>query len=289
MSRWILGATVASLPVLFAPGLSAGQALSPSALAEVSAGEGTDLRVDLTRWELTLDGQAGVPSGHLQVGETNAPGTRLRLRDLGIDRSEAVQLSAAYHFTQQDALRATFLYSFLDGSANISHPIVYNGQTSPAGRVHANADFWRATVAYERDLLTFGGRGRLIGSAGLTYVYFNPTVNGNNEDFYLQELPVPVLGGRIEYPLGDRLNLTVSVAGGLLPRVDSLRKEGGTVYLQQSHADLGLGISYALTPAVELSARYQFTYFTQHELSHEDNNAVELLDSGLRVGLKYRF
>ena len=35
------------------------------------------------------------------------------------------------------------------------------------------------------------------------------------------------------------------VAGGGLPRVDSLRREGSTVYLRQSHADAGAGLTQA--------------------------------------------
>ena len=155
--------------------------------------------------------------------------------------------------------------------------------------IHTDADFWRLTLAYERKILQLGPGGTLVGSAGLTYVYFNPKVNGNPEDFYLQELPVPVLGLRMDYPLGDRLFFTASLAGGVLPRVDSGRKEGGTVFLQQSHADASLGLTYALTPALHVHASYRLRYFTQHELSHEDNNAFLLLDNGFRLGLSYRF
>jgi hypothetical protein len=129
----------------------------------------------------------------------------------------------------------------------------------------------------------------VIGPAGLAYVYFNPKINGNPEDFYLQELPVPLLGIRLAYPLGGRLSVAASRTGGLLPRVNSGRKEGGTVFLQQSHADAELGLTYALTAALRLEASDRLTYFTQHELSHEDNNAFLLLDHGLRLTLSYRF
>ena len=40
---------------------------------------------------------------------------------------------------------------------------------------------------------------------------------------------------------------------------------------------------------MRVEARYRLTSFTQHELSHEDNNAFRLLDNGLGVGLTYRF
>lgn len=139
-------------------------------------------------------------------------------------------------------------------------------------------------------------------SVGLSYVNFNPTLTGNSseggvethgrrnsEDFYRQELPVPIAGLRWDHPLGRQLLLRASLAGGGLPRVDSGRKEGGPVYLQQSHADLGLGLAYVLSPHAEIGAGYQFTYFSQHEKSHEDNNFFKLIDNGLQARFTLRF
>src|SRR3989442_1681270 len=77
--------------------------------------------------------------------------------------------------------------------------------------------------------------------------------------------------------------------GGGMPRVDSGRNEGGTVYLQQIHADAGTSVVYAITRALQLDVGYHRTYFYQHEKSHEDDNAFELYDNGLRVGLTIRF
>src|SRR2546425_10395498 len=67
-------------------------------------GEGQSLD---SRWEVSLDGRLGVPSGYLRVGEAPLRGTRLRLhQDLGIDVSEALEASLAFHLTPRDALRA---------------------------------------------------------------------------------------------------------------------------------------------------------------------------------------
>jgi len=242
------------------------------------------------RWEISLDGQVGIPSGHVKVGENDVPGTQLTLRgDLGIDPSEAVAGSAAYHFTPKDSLRLEFLYFFLRGSATTSQPITYNGQIFPAGHVNSNLDFYRVSIAYERTLASIGSRGSLVGSAGLTYVHLDAVVGGNHEDFYQQELPIPILGLRLDYPVSDRLDLVGSLAGGALPRVNSGRQEGGTVYLQQSHADLGLGVAYFLARGLLLEGGYHLTYFMQHETSHEDNNDFLLIDNGFRLRLTYRF
>ena len=261
-------------------------------------------------WEVTLDGRVGFPIGRLRVGESPtgankisgarpSPGTSLRLHDLGIDVSEALEGSVAFHVTPTDAARASFLYYFLDGRTTLQHSIFYNGPEFTPGALSTNADFYRLSLDYERTLLSRPSRARLIVSAGLTYVNFNPTLTGNNrsgavaaegsgrsnsEDFYRQELPVPILGLRWDHPLGPRLLLRTSVGGGLLPRIDSLRKEGGTIYLQQSHADAGAGLVYLLSPHAEINAGYHFTYFFQHEQSHEDNNRFELVDNGLQFG-----
>ncbi len=72
-------------------------------------------------------------------------------------------------------------------------------------------------------------------------------------------------------------------------RGDSLRQEGGTVYLQQSHADGDAGLVYWWRGGAELELGYHFTYFFQHEKSHEDDNVFELIDNAVRARLSVRF
>src|SRR5438876_495667 len=43
------------------------------------------------RWEVSLEGRVGFPTGNIRVSETVTHGTRLRLSDLGLDVSEAVE------------------------------------------------------------------------------------------------------------------------------------------------------------------------------------------------------
>ena len=245
------------------------------------------------RWEVTLDGHLGFPTGYIRVSETVTHGSRLRLRDLGVDVSESIDVGAAFWITPRDAVRGSYLYDFLRGGSTLDRAVLYDGREYAPGHVDTNADFWRVSLAYERVLTTLLDGGRLIGSAGLTYVWLNAglTQNGKtkSEDFYLQEMPVPIVGLRFDMPLTSRLGLRASVAGGLLPKVDSLRKEGGTVYTWQSHADANLTAVYAISNALALEGGYQFTYFHQHEKSHEDNNVFDLIDSGLRVRLTLRF
>src|SRR5438445_4579374 len=112
-----------------------------------------------SRWEVSLDGRLGVPNGYLRVGEAPLRGTRLRLRqDLGMDVSEAVEASLAFRLTPRDAVRATYLYYFLEGGARFDQTISYNGDGFGPGHVHSNADFYRVSLDYDR-LLTgqYGG------------------------------------------------------------------------------------------------------------------------------------
>jgi hypothetical protein len=242
---------------------------------------------------MSIEGRVGFPVGYIRVNENTTHGTRLRLSDLGLDVSEAIEAGIAFWLTPRDAVRASYLYYFLRGGRTFDRAIVYDGQEYTAGRVDANLDFWRASLAYEHVLAAIGDGGRLIASAGLTFVWLNAGLaqhaRTKAEDFYLQELPVPIVGLRYEALLTERLGLRASVAGGLLPKVDSLRTEGGTVYTWQSHADASLGVTYALTNMLTVEAGYQFTYVHQHEKSHEDDNVFELIDNGPRARLTLRF
>jgi len=282
--RRIIASTLAVMVTMCLPAPSHGQAAATPAPSLMDASP---------RWEVTLEGRVGFPVGYIRVNETVTHGTRLRLSDLGLDVSETIEAGVAFWLTPRDAVRAGYVYYFLRGSGTFDRTIVYDGREYTAGHVDSNLDFWRASLAYERLLATPLDRGRLIGSAGLTVAWLNAglTQHGKTkaEDFYLQEMPVPIIGLRYEAPLTERLGLRASVAGGLLPKVDSLRTEGGTVYTWQSHADASLGVTYALTNMLTVEAGYQFTYFHQHEKSHEDNNVFELIDNGPRARLTLRF
>jgi hypothetical protein len=299
-NAWVLSTCVAvvvlSASILPAPGLA--QTLGQATSLSLQNG-GAEVPAPLDRWEFTLGGRIGAPVGRLQVGESigtgSTPGTRLSLSQLGIHVSETIEASAAYHFTPSDALRFSALYTFMRGDSTQSESVVYNGLEFKPGSLHANTDYWRVDLAYERAFVR-SAADELIGSIGLAYVFFNPTLSNpqqksgeNSEDFYLQELPVPIAGIRWSHALDERWLLRLGVAGGGVPKVDSLRTEGGTVYLQQSHADVDAGLVYRWRGGAELEVGYHFTYFFQHEKSHEDNNLFELIDNGVRARFSVRF
>jgi len=164
------------------------------------------------------------------------------------------------------------------------------------GPLRTNADFYRLSLSYERTLFSWSSGEQVIVSVGFTWVSLNPMLSGNlenkgeeSEDFYAQELPVPIFGVRWDLPLGPHLPLRSAVSGGALPKVNSLRQEGGTVYLQQSHADVDIGLVYLIGQHAEAGLGHHFTYFFQHETSHEDNNLFQLIDNGAQVRFTLRF
>src|SRR5262249_28130514 len=119
----------------------------------------------------------------------------------------------------------------------------------------------------------------------------SPLTTGHEtqEDFLTQELPIPMLGFSFEQPLSRRFSFVGSALGGYLPKVDSLRTEGGTSYLRESHGDAAARLRYHLTPALDLEGGYAFHYFDQRETSREDGNYIRYHDHDLTLGLVYRF
>jgi len=221
------------------------------------------------------------------------------LNDLGINVSQSLEGSVAFAFTPRDAVRASFLYCFLDGSSTQRSPVYYNAGLFKPGSLDTNADFYRFSLAYERTLLDSASTDRVIGSLCLTYVAFGATLTGSGlnttehfSNFTSQRvLPVPIVGVRWDHPLAQGLTLRTSVLGGALPRVDSLRaeEEGHTLYFEQANIDLGAGLAYSIRRKVQIEGGYQFSYFRQRGTSLEDVNLIELIDNGLCLRLSARF
>jgi hypothetical protein len=253
------------------------------------------LEFDPARFEFSLGTYVGRPGGYIRVGENGDRGRRLRLNDdLNIGLSEAVDASVAFHLTPRDAIRATFLYYFLRGRGFINREsVTYNGEEFKVpSHVSIDADFYRIGLAYERTASIPGGF--LTGIVGLTYVHLNPKLSSNgqsnSEDFSRQELPVPIVGLRFDIPMGNGFAARAAIGGGGLPRVNSGRKESGsTVYLEQIHGDASMALTYAITKNLVFDIGPRLTYFFQHEKSHQEDNAFQLIDYGLRAGVTLKF
>ncbi len=252
-------------------------------------------------WEIAIGTQIGAPAGFVKVGEHDRSGDLLHFHgDLGIDTFEVVDAAAAYHLTPDDTFRARFDYTFLYGGTTLDEDVAFNGATL-AGGTHLDTRpvFTRVSGFYDHRFIAAANGLTVAAGVGLTYVYLHFKLHGTlapdtlgketQEDFYAQELPVPLGLIHAEYPLGDRLLAMGWVDGGALPRVDSLRTEGGQVTLTQGHADVFLGLRYAVTPALAVDGGYTFTYFAQHETSSEDDNEILFLGHGFGLNVGYRF
>jgi hypothetical protein len=253
------------------------------------------------RWEISLGAQIGAPKGFVKVGEFDRSGDKLRLHnDLNIDTFEVVSLGAGFHITERDVIRARVDYTFLYGTATRGDETAFNGALLAAGEsIRTRPVFGRITGLYEHEFIREPSGALLAAGGGLTFVYLNFKLHGTlapatvghetQEDFYAQELPVWLLAVHGEYPISDRVHLIGAVDGGCLPWVDSLRTEGGTVKIAQGHADVFAGVRVAITPQVFADAGYTYTYFSQHEHSHEDDNKILFLGHAFGFGLTYRF
>ena len=259
---------------------------------------------DLARWSIALAGGYGDANGHVQVRENQIEGTRLDFGSgLGVHRLSDMDLSVRYRFDTDQSVQLDLRNYNLTGSTLLSRNVYFNGATFAAGTqlhtVTSFPNFLRATLFYQRTLSHFGNGGTLSGRAGFTFDALNFKLNGTltpdsaghetKEDFVTQELPVPVFGVALDEPLNQRLHFVASLDGAYLPRVNSLRKEGGEVTLAQTNLDATLELDYAITHDLHIIGGYRFGYLRQDERSHEDGNRIMLKSNAAELGLAYAF
>ena len=256
-----------------------------------------------TGWDIALDAEYGSPSGWVQVRENEIEGTRLHIDDdLDVNHMPTLRFRADKAFSDVSELHLEASASMLDGGATIDAPVNFNGATIAPGRLDTIThfqDFLAFDVAYWRRFYRFDNGGTFWGSAGLTYVLLNFRLQGTiaansagdelKEDFYVQEVPVPVFGLHLRYPLGSSWQLLGDVSVGRLPWVDSHHSEGGEVRIAQSNQDASIGVEYAFAGQWRAGAYLFHSYFAQDERSHEDGNAIRLTSNGLGVSIKYAF
>lgn len=254
-------------------------------------------------WHVAVQAEQAVPNGWVRVRENAIQGTQLSIHDgLGVSRMQTIRLNAWKPLTDTGELHFGFSTSRLNGHALIDAPVYYNGTTIAPGHldtVTGFQDFIAFDASYWRRLVDFGNGGRLWGSVGATYVMLNFKLDGTiatdsighelKEDFYVQELPVPMVGLHLRYPLTDALKLTADVTVGRLPWVNSLRTEGGKVRLAQTNEEEELGLEYRFAPHWQAVAYIVHRYLGQDERSREDGNVIRLGSTGIGLGVDYQF
>lgn len=256
-----------------------------------------------TDWHVSLAAEQGWAGGWIRVRENDVPATRLRLNDdLGANHMQSLRLLAWTPLGDVGELHLGLTTHRLDGSAQFAAPVYFNGTKVAPGRLDTAThfqDFIELDASYWRRLADVGRGGSLWGSLGARYVMLNFKLDGAiaadspghelKEDFYVQELPVPMLGLHLRYPLSDVLQLTADASWGRLPWVNSLRTEGGEVRLAQTDSEEQVALAYRADPHWRFTAYVFHTEFAQDERSREDGNAVYLHDSGAGISAEYAF
>lgn len=260
-------------------------------------------RADDTSWHLQLSGEWSAPSGWVQVRENQIQGTRLHFSDdLNVNDMQTIRLQAWKPFSDVSELHLGFATNQLLGSSSTDVPVYFNGTTIAPGHLDTAThfqDFIAFDASYWHRLIDVGQSGSLYGSVGATYVMLNFRVRGIiasdsvgnelKEDFYVQELPVPIFGLHLRYPVNDELRFTADASWGRLPWVNSLRTEGGEVKTAQTNWEAVLGLEYSLSPQWKLVGYLFHRYYAQDESSHEDGNQVSLATNGGGFGVTYQF
>ncbi len=257
-----------------------------------------------SRWRVGIGGGFGVPHGWVQVRERTIDGTRLDFRrDLGVRRDHFFDIAVEYRPRPNHDYGITVSSWALRGTAILPANVNFNGTTLAGGsalETHTDfPNFIRVDIEGWRRVSRLGDHGTLAGSLGLTAVLLTYRMNGTEapnsvghetkEDFVTQELPVPVLGLKARYPLGDRVALSAALSGGYLPWVNSLRREGGEVRISQWHGDLNVGTELTAGSATQIVAGVRLSDFTQREKSREDGNDVHLRSTLLVLGITRGF
>jgi len=254
-------------------------------------------------WSFGVFGERGATSGVVRVREDAIVGTRFDLRhDLGIDRATTLGVRAVRRLGEEGAIHLRFVATTLGGSATLPRTSDFNGTTLEPGPVSSGTSYlddWRLQATYWRRVSRFAKGGSLWVSGGLTFVSLNFKLNARvaagsarhetKEDFNTQELPVPIIGVHLDYPLINRLDLLAGLEGGHLPWVSSFRYEGGLVKLTQSHLDLRLGLRYKISRAWSARLYWYHYAYQQHERSDEDGNYVRVSQQGLGLAVGHGF
>jgi hypothetical protein len=264
----------------------------------------TAQNVTESRWRIGVGAGIGVPSGWVEVRERAIEGTRLHFRhDLGVARDRLFDLRVEYSPRPDDGFGLGISSWTLRGAMTLPGNVTFNGTTLAAGHTLTTRtgfpDFVRIDLEGWRRLSTLGGRASLAGSLGLTAVLLTFRMSGTEtpnsvghetkEDFVTQELPVPIVGIRLRYPVGSRVALSASFSGGYLPWVNSLRREGGEVRITQGHIDMDVGADVTIAPTLHVLSGLRVSDFTQREKSREDGNDIHLSSTLLVVGVVHGF
>lgn len=255
---------------------------------------------------IDIDTMIGVvePSSFVQVRENAVEGDRLNFSRLHV-RTVAVPSVRLGWWVSEKSFFAVRVREFIvHGRRTISDPIVFNGTTIAGGQTLRTNPIWFSLGAFYGRRWKFP-RWSLTGSAGVDFTSLDFRFNGGHavvmapsvgtetkEGFRRQEDPLPVLGISTSRRLSTRILAEGSIEGGWINHLNSLRTEGGTIYLSQRQLEAHLRVRLADEGPfrrIQPMAGLFFFAFRQTETSHEDTNTVSLKAYGPELGLTVLF
>jgi hypothetical protein len=246
------------------------------------------------------------PSSVVEVRENSVAGTRLPLRQLGVDAVPVPSLDATAWLTDRQGVSAQLRLFAVRGTAEQPVPTNFNGATLPAGTsLHVDPTWYSLGFYYAHRWSSAAARSTEIrGRFGLEYTFINFTIDHGHapvtatssghetrEGFYRQEWPLPTAELSARRRLSSAWSGRVVVSGNWVNHLNAHKPEGGTVYLSQRRIEAQLqlvgdgGRFQSWQPEVGLF----FFDYRQLETSPEDENLLHLKMWGPNVGITRRF
>jgi hypothetical protein len=244
----------------------------------------------------------------VQVREDQIGGDHLTFPSLGLKTAQIPHVDGRFWLNERNALSFQLRYFVLNGSQFLENPKNFNGATIAGGQtLHSRPVWYSVGLFYDHRWkpVCLGKDGALLASFGLEYTFIDFRINtghapvtgtsaGNEtkEGFYLQELPIPTFGVRLNRRVSPSFILNASLSGNWINHWNSQRKEGGTIYLSQRKLEAHLGFK------IKNEAKFKsfhplfglFYYdFRQLEESNEDGNLVHLKMLGPELGIGFEF
>jgi hypothetical protein len=245
---------------------------------------------DPAGWWMGLTAGIGTADGQVRVGEPS-PSTPLALGDdLGIGHLLQVGISVDGHLSSAHRLHFSFESLPMSGSKEFEKTVYFDEGVFPAGSTPgSDPRFYLADFEYARVFARPAAPSRWLLLAGVDYAYLDFRIGDQSENFYKQEVPMPVLGAGWERKLGKSAVFQFKSKGFRYNHLNTGEKEGGTVYLSQVLWDTSAGVSWSSSPRTSWNLAYRFLYFSQTETSNEDFNDFVLRSHGLQATFSIRF
>ena len=255
-------------------------------------------------------------------------GSALHLSDdLGVDTFQMPTLHLDFWFNELNAIEFQFRYFALYGSEALGAAVTFNGDIIlPGQSINTGGTTWfTAGLFYQRrispwlyqyasaNLPEWLQKWELRPKIGFEFVYLDFQINHGHPNrisavrtpssssatlldargrWQDQELPVPTIGLDARRELVEHFDLQITAQGAWINKWNSLRSEGGTVYLSQSTFETHWRIAYnnpARLWGIQPFLGWSYYYYKQAETSGGIGNLIRLQSYGPEIGATYAF